>query len=443
MTMSADLKLMDADRAHALARQALKHVTVEDAVVTVYDGRNAVTRFAGDAITQNVDTGGLFLSVSVAQGGRRGAASAATTSPDDIAAAVRRAEEIARLAPPDPEYLPPLGPQAYGTPPAAAFDEATNDLSPEVRARQVQKIVAGARAAGLSASGTVESGGGAQAIATSRGLFAFFRNTSAAAGCTLTGRDSTGWARTAAPDMSGIDADALVADAVRQARLGAAPRALAPGRYTTILLPPAVGAIVGPVVEGVSARGAEEGVTFLTGKVGQKLVGSNITLRSEPFHPLMPDTPFDGGGVPVAAQTWIDRGVFQRLSYDRFRAKKAGVAPNPLSSSLLLEGTDKSIEDLIKGTERGVLLTHFWYVRAIKPKETTQTGMTRDSLFWIEDGKIAYGLKHMRWNESSLRVLSNVLDLSRPRPAVDAELGLCLMPAVKVADFNFVSGTDF
>ena len=441
--MAASQKLMSADEAHALARQALRHVTVEDAVVTLYDGRSAVTRFAGDAITQNIDTGGRFLSVSVAQGGRVGSASAATTSPDDIAAAVRRAEEIARLAPPDPEYLPPLGPQTYGTPPRSAFDEATNSLSPEVRAEQVRKFVAGARKAGLSASGTVESSGGMQAIATSRGLFASFQGTSAAAGCTLTGKDSTGWARTAAPSMSGIDTDALVADAVRQARLGAAPLALAPGRYTTILLPPAVGSIVGPVAYGLSARGAEEGVTFLAGKVGQKLVGSNITLRSEPFHPLMPDTPFNGSGVPVGVQTWIDKGVFQHLSYDRFRAKKAGVTPNPLSSSLLLEGTDKSVEDLIKGTERGVLLTHFWYVRTIKPEETTQTGMTRDSLFWIEDGKIAYGLKHMRWNESSLRVLSNVLDLSRPRPAVDTELGLCLMPALKVADFNFVSGTEF
>ena len=320
---------MTREQAQALTEKTLKLVTADDATVSLSDSDSAVTRYAGSAITQNVATRALALTVSVAYGGRRGMASAATLDPADIETAVRRAEAIAKLAPPDPEYLPPLGPQAYAPAPATIYDPDTAALTPEARAKQVATIVGHARKAGMTAAGTIESSQGATAFATSKGLFAYQAGTQALVGCTTTAKDSTGWARDSGPALALLNPDALAEDAIRQARLTAAPRALAPGRYTTILLPAAVGYVLSPILQGLSARETDEGVTFLSGKVGQKLVGDNVTLRAEPGNPRIPDQPFDGEGVPLTTQTLIDRGVFRTLQYDRFTAKKHGVAPNP------------------------------------------------------------------------------------------------------------------
>ena len=434
--------LMTRTEAQTLAEKTLKLVTADDATVSIGDGRSATTRYANNAITQNVVTGGKSLTVTVAFGRQRGSASAATLEPDAIAEAVRRAERIARLAPPDPEYLPPLGPQIY--PLVRAYHEGTARLTPVERARRVLAVTERAKRAGFQAAGTVESGESATAIATSKGLFAYHRETNALVGCTITAKNSNGWARDAAPDMTLLDPTALADDAITQARVAAHPQTLAPGRYTTILMPAAVGYFVGPLIGGLDARTTGEGLTYLSGKVGQKLVSDKITLRSEPGSRRVPGTPFDGSGVPTRAKTWIDKGVIGReLLYDRFTAQKAGVTPVPFPGALILDGTEKSATDLVKSTERGVLITHVWYVRSIKADETLQTGMTRDALFWIEDGKIKHGLKHMRWNESALGVFSRVLDLSRPLPNVDSETSLTLLPALKVADFHFVSGTEF
>jgi predicted Zn-dependent protease len=135
---------------------------------------------------------------------------------------------------------------------------------------------------------------------------------------------------------------------------------------------------------------------------------------------------------------WIDRGVVKNLAYGRYWARRKGVAPTPNpAQGLIIEGEDHSVEDLIRSTERGLLVTHFFYIRFVNPQTIQLTGLTRDGLFLIEKGRVAYPVMNFRWNESPANALANVEMLSRPQ-----RVGGSILPAMKVRDFNFTSLSD-
>lgn len=437
------MAFIDRDAAQKLTADLLKKKKAPDVSVRIDYENSAVSRFANNAITQNTQVEATNISVDCAFENRKGAATTTTLTPEALEDALRRAEELARVAPPDPEYVSPLGPQSFLTPPSYFMQTAR--LSPEERARRVLVITQKAAQAKVRASGTVENGQLASVLATSAGLFGYDQRTNGLIGTTMTAPDSSGWARNAAPDIRLLDPAQLADAAIEQTRIGSNPKDLPAGQYTAILAPAAVGQLLWFMFFLMDGRNTLDGITFLSGgKLGQKLVPDFVTLKSDPLDLRVPGIAIGQEGIPQRAVNWVDRGVFQEVRWDRYTAQKNKRTPTAFPGNLLMGGDEsKSLEDLVKSTERGVFVTHVWYVRYVKPTDTLVTGLTRDGTFLIENGKLAGGVKNLRFNESVLGILQRTVGMSRAETAVDNEAPPSRFPGLKVQDFNFVSATQF
>ncbi len=433
--------LLSKDQARRVAETVLDLISADDAVFNLDHRQRGTTRFSNNAIAQGMHQDRMTASLTVAFGNRLGTASVDSTDDDDLRKLVHRAEEIARLTPPDPEHLPSLGPQEYPT--VDAFFEPTARFTEEDAARTVRGIIGPASAAGFRASGTVETLVAATTVATRNGLFAYHRGTKAEIGCTVTAADSSGWARDTAADCSRIDSARLVATAIDLARRSAAPEAIPPGRYTVLFMPPAAARLALPAVGNANARLTLEGLTYLSGRVGAKLAGDDITLYSDPGSPDIPCAPFDDDGVPRDRMTWVDQGIFSGMMWDRWTAHANGVLPVPWPGNLCMDGTDTPLENLIAGIDRGLLVTHVWYVRSVKMDQTLVTGMTRDGTFRIEGGKVVGPVRNLRFNDTSLGLLQRTVAIGRPERCISQETLPSLFPPLVVEGWNFVGVTEF
>jgi predicted Zn-dependent protease len=264
----------------------------------------------------------------------------------------------------------------------------------------------------------------------------------------------SGWACSDGDSFADIDARRVGAVATEKAMKSRNPVAIEPGRYTTILEPTAVGNLVQLIAGAFNARAADEGRSFMSkpgggNKLGMKVVDERVTLSSDPFDPMSPGSPFTGEGLPAQPVTWIDKGVVKTLAYDRYWAQKTGNQPTGaggFGGGLRMSGGDKSLEELIASTERGLLVTRLWYIRPVDPRTILYTGLTRDGTFLIENGKITKAVKNLRWNESPIFVLNNLVDMGRPVRVSASEDGspgaTVIMPPIKARDFNFTSLSD-
>lgn len=218
-----------------------------------------------------------------------------------------------------------------------------------------------------------------------------------------------------------------------------------PGRYTVILEPQAVGDLVQLIGFYADARAADEGRSPFTkpgggNKAGEKIVDTRVTIVSDPADPDLLAQPFDGEGLPLGRQTWIENGVLKQLVYGRFWAKKQGKTPTGFPGSIKMLGGTSSLEDMIASTPRGILVTRLWYLREVDPRTLLYTGLTRDGTFLIENGKIVRAVRNLRFNESPLFMLNNLEALGRPVRLGGTEAGgAVVMPPIKVRDFNFTS----
>jgi predicted Zn-dependent protease len=390
------------------------------------------------------------VTVTATLGRRR--ASSSTNVLDDAALkrTVDLAITLARLAPEDPELMPELGPQTYET--VNAFIDRTVDLDPETRADAVKRAVEGARESGkaageIFAAGFLEANGRVIAVATSNGLFAYHRTTDVDFSVTARTPDGTGsgWARAGARDWNRIDTAGIGRIAAQKAVASRNPQAIEPGLYTAVLEPQAVNDLVPLLAGALNARNADEGRSPFSkagggNRIGEKVADERVTLYSDPADPTLLGRPFDDEGLPVRRLVWIEKGVLRNLAYSRFWAQKQGARPTGGVNlgGLALSGGSKSTEELIAGCERGILVTHFFYIRALDARTVLQTGLTRDGAFLIEKGTITRALKNFRWNESPLLMLNRLEDIGRPEPTAAGRM----MPALRVRDFNFTSLSD-
>lgn len=420
--------------------------TADETEAHVSSYRNSLTRFAESHIHQNVSEDNFYLSVTAVVGKRMGDASTNKLDDKSIEKAIHDSIEIARLSPSDNELLPRLGPQTYRE--VKSYDPSIDRLSPISRAQAVAEAVGICEKNGLRAAGAFSDRSSSGMLATSRGLFAFHQSSGIDFGITALSDDSSGWASRSSHRSEDIDPGFLGEIAADKSLKSHNPKEVPTGKYTVILEPAAAADLIAFMSGGFNALAVDEGRSFLTGKLGQKIVGEQINLVSDPYHPLHQDRPFDGDGVPTKSVVLIENGVASNLVYDRLTAKKHGVEPTghgaggrnaygAYPSCIAMKGGTASLEDMIAAVDRGILVTRFWYMNYVDPMKVIVTGMTRDGTFWIENGKIAYGIKNFRFNQSVLDMLSNVEMMSEP---VLAE-GI-VVPAMKVKDFNFTSGTD-
>jgi predicted Zn-dependent protease len=266
--------------------------------------------------------------------------------------------------------------------------------------------------------------------------------------------DSSGWAKASACDCRDMNPLELALSAARKAAESAAPRELPPGRYTVILEPAAVLDLAGQMFGDFSATAIRDGRSFLNDRIGDRVFGANIEIRDDVYHPLQSGAPFDAEGVPRQPLTLVEGGVVKEIAYSRQAAALAGVAPTghgfPLPNELgeapgniVIAGGDRTVEQMIASTERGILVTRLWYIREVDPYRKVFTGMTRDGTFLVEGGRVAAGVRNFRFNQSLIEMLSSVEALSQPVRTSGEESPDMVVPAMKIRDFHFTEVTRF
>jgi predicted Zn-dependent protease len=458
--------------------------TADEVEVLFSGGRFALTRFANNTIHQNVAEENSVLSVRTAFGQRTARASTNKFDEESLRQVVRASESLAKVQQPDPDLLPmPDAREAEGRTlrlgsgqagespvptqvvPSRCFDR-TAAITPEQRAEGVSKIVGVAERHKLTTAGVFSAADSFEGIFNSRGLARWHRQTLAEISVTMLGADSSGWQKANSPDVGNINAAALAEVAAQKAMESAHPREIPAGRYTVILEPAAALDLVGFMFWDCSGTAILDRKSFLTGRMGTKLFGDNISIWDDVQHPLQTGSPFDGEGMRRQRVGLVENGVVKRVVYARATAErmrrseyrdKAGpiettghgfALPNemgemPLNIVFARPRDPQSVEQMIASTERGVLVTRLWYVREVDPYEKILTGMTRDGTFLVENGRVAGGVRNLRFNESLIHLLSNVEAMSTPVRSCGEESFDMVVPAMKVKEFNFTEVTKF
>jgi predicted Zn-dependent protease len=357
---------------------------------------------------------------------------------------LKQAEGIARVSPDDPEFLPPLEPQKF-----QALDTSRPDTlvaGPGRRRALVGESVDQCQSKGLKAAGIVASSTMNVGIAASTGLFAHEQRTDSRFSLTVQAGDATGWTAAWHRSIDHLKVSDRTRVAIEKATSGKNPEEILPGRYTVILEPPAVAGVLSWLMWMLDAKSYDKGTSPFTGKLNQAIVDHRLTLRNRPSHPDLLGEGFTNEGLPVNEITWIESGVLKHLDYDRFTARQHAVVTIPTLESPCLAGDTSAcadVNELIRQTTRGILVTNFWYIRPVNPTDLTLTGMTRDGTFLIEEGQITRAIRNFRFHDSPLRVFNQIEAFTTPQEATSSETGKLLVPAMKIRDFNFSSVTKF
>jgi len=429
-----------------------KSTGAEETEVHIDETADSLTRFANNAIHQNVAEHGLNVSIRTVADGRTARATTNRVDEDSLRTAIEASLSLAHSQPKDPRLLPLPTKQRYRK--INRFAKDTAALTPEERARAVRKacdlaIQNGQVAAGIFASGLQQS-----AMGNSRGLFAAYRETHAEFSITMQQSPAASWAKANAASVRAFDPQKLAQRAAEKAHLAVDAKELPPGRYTVILEPAAVLDLVGFLFYDFAATALEDKRSCLNGRMGQQLFGKNITIVDDAYHPLQLGAPFDGEGIPREKVLLVDRGVPKNLVYSRRSAKSANKKPTghgfalpneygEAPMNLVFSGGDSPLEKMIASTNRGLLVTRLWYIREVDPYEKVMTGMTRDGLFLVENGKVTTAVRNFRFNQSILELLRNVELLGPAVRATGEEAFEMVVPAMKVREFHFSEVTKF
>ena len=439
-------------QAEQIFDRVLKYSTAEETEVMITSSNFALTRFANNIIHQNVSEESTVVSIRVVTEGRM---ARATTNKSDEKSTRQTCEDVlalARLQPPDAQLLPMPGPQTYRA--VNRYFAETAELSPATRAATVAGVIKLAEKNKLTAAGIFSSGSSAYGLFNSRGLSAFHEETLSEFSITMLGPDGSGWAKKTSPYWPEVEPLELAERAAQKALQSQNPREIAPGKYTVILEPAAVLDLLGFLVLDFSGLAVHEKRSCLTDRVGEKVFGDNISLRDDVFHPSQTGAPFDGEGIPRQRVNIVKKGAVKSLVYARQTAHKLGTQPTghgfPLPNeygeaplNIVMEGARSSIEDMVKSTPKGLLVTRFWYIREVDPYQKILTGMTRDGTFWVEDGLVKHGVKNLRFNQSIVEMLRQVEMLGQPQRTAGEESFEMVVPSMKIREFNFSSLTKY
>ena len=443
---------LTASELERIAERVLKLSDADETEVDVSAGTDALTRFANNTIHQNVAEQTLGISVRAVVDGRTARATTNKTDDESLRRVVASAISLARNEPENPDLLPMLGKQKYQK--VSRYFSATANATPNDRAKAVARVCKMAEKSKQTAAGIFASGGSQSVMANSKGLFASYEQTRAEFSVTMLEKNSSGWAKANSPDIRTIDPEELAESASQKAAQSREPREIEPGHYTTILPPAAVLDLVGFLFYDFAGTAVLDKRSCFTGRVGKKVMGENITLWDDAYHPLQTGPPHDGEGLPRQKVLLVDRGVVKNLVYARATAKKMKAKPTGHGFSLpneygeapmnlVFAGGDKSTDEMIRTTERGILVTRLWYIREVDPYEKILTGMTRDGTFLVENGKIAGGIRNFRFNQSIIEMLSNVEMLGPSVRAAGEESFEMVVPSMKVRNFHFSEVTKF
>ncbi|AMJ66397.1 TldD/PmbA family protein [Hymenobacter sp. PAMC 26628] len=431
--------------AQALLKQVLGYSTADECEASLNGRTSGNIRYARNGVSTAGAQDTISLAVEARFGKRSGVATCNEFDEATLRRCVQRAEEIARLAPESPEYVPLLGPQTYLQPPSAA----PTVLAPAARAQAAADSINLCVAKNLTAAGFLDGGTSFVAKRNNKGLDAYQQSTNTDFSVTVRTADGrgSGYAIADVTDAAKLNTKALTQRAADKAAGSLNAKAIEPGKYTVILEPAALMAgddlsLLGGLLYGMGAREADEGRSFLTKKgggnrKGEKLFDDKVTIYSDPMNAEVPGNAFDGDGLPTQRMSWVEKGVVKNMLYSRYWAQKNNVPATAFPSGFIMSGGTQSTAELIKGTAKGILITRLWYIREVDPQTLLYTGLTRDGTFYIENGAIKFPIKNMRFNESPIIMLNNLEAIGRPQ-----RLAGCLVPPLKIRDFTFTSLSD-
>ncbi|MBA2356151.1 MAG: TldD/PmbA family protein [Acidobacteria bacterium] len=437
----------------AITDKILNMAKADGVEVEFQGGERSATRYANSSITANLIEHDQQVQITVYYGQK--SASTVTHQFDDasLTTAIDEAQALARRKPDNPEAMPLVKPPQTYVPVEAVMDR-TVDFGPAERAAMVKQSLDLCEKKGVVGAGYIPKLHWTQATANSEGLFSYFRFAEASFILTCRTPDGTGsgWAgQTGLKDVSQIDPVAITETAADKALKSQKPRAIEPGDYTVILESRPAARFLSLLLSSMDARAAEEGRSFMSGpergstKVGQKLFGDNVTIRSVINDPTLRQSPVGEDGLAAQDVTWVEKGVVKNLYYSRYWGQKQGkpaTGTNP-GQSVVMDGGTMSVEEMIKSTKRGLLVSFFWYMRPVEAMSILYTGMTRDGLFLIENGEVTTPVQNFRWNESPVVGLNNITALGPAQPMHTGEAydqpGTAMIPAMRIEDFTMTS----
>ena len=439
-------------QARAICEKVIELSKADECVVNFNGGRAGNIRYALNEVSTSGIVDDANLAVQVAFGKRVGITTTNAFDDASLEAAVRRAEELAKLAPENPEFMPAIEKQSYTA--TKTLIDATAGITPEYRAQVAADCIEPCRKENLVAAGFFTNNDGFTATANSKGNFGYARNADMDFTCTVRTADDrgSGWVAKNLADVTQFDAKKEIQVAIEKAKKSVDAKALEPGKYTVILEPAAAAGLVAFMMFGFDARQADEGRSFMTKKgggnrIGDKVFDERVTMYGDPNHAIVPALPWDGDGLARGRVPIVTKGVVDYLNYSRYWAQQQKKPVVALPGNVIMEGGDKSTDELVKGTKRGILVTRTWYIRLVDPQTMLLTGLTRDGTFYIEDGEVKYPIKNFRFNESPVIMLNNVEEFGKPE-RIDAAGGVggqgfvMMIPPMKIRDFTFTSLSD-
>ena len=405
-------------------------------------------RYARNTVSTSGQESDLILIVQSTFGKRTGTATINEFDNASLEKVVRRSEELAKLAPENEEFMPLFGQQKYAE--ANTYFDSTANVTPEDRAQAAFDSIDPSKKSKLIAAGFLEDEVLMSAIMNSKGLFAYNTSTNVDFSVTIRTEDGkgSGWSSGNYSDVKLLDTAKLSSIAIRKSKGSADAKEMEPGKYTVILEPAASVDLLQNMMRAFDQRSADEGRSFLSNKVakgeegpknklGQKMFDERVHIYSDPQHSIAPSAPFAGNGYPLNKIDWIKDGTIQNMPNSPYWAKHTKSEYIPANRNIIMSGGDQSLEDMIKNTRRGVLVTRLWYIRSLDPQTLLYTGLTRDGTFYIENGKIKYPIKNFRFNESPIIMLNNIEALGEPQ-RIDGSM----IPPMKIRDFTFSSLSD-
>jgi PmbA protein len=443
------MSLLGERETRRIADRVLEMTAADEAEVLVYSGTSALTRFANSYIHQNVEETDVWLNVRAVLGKKIGVASTDLLTDDGLRAVAERAVALARLQADNDDFVSMPGPTKVT--PVDAYVERTAAFSPDQRADGVSRVCESARAVGLTAAGAFATSESETAVANTLGISAYHRGTFSDFSTVVMGETSSGFAQKMSLDAGEIDGDAIAAEAIERCRMGADPAALEPGTYDVVLEEYAVQDIMDYFAYlSFGAQAFLEKRSFMSGRLGERLMGENISIWDDGLSTDGLPAPFDAEGVGKRRVEIIEAGVARGVVWDTYygtqagqestgHALPAGNTEGPLPGNLFLAPGTATRDDLIASTRRGILVTRFWYTRPVHPLTVVMTGMTRDGTFLIENGRVSRPVRNLRFTQSYLEAMNRVEAIGRETKL----LGGCRVPALKINGWQFTGATEF
>ncbi len=443
--------LLTEQESKRICQKLLGLTKADDAEVRVGSEDFSHLRFAANGFTTSGRRENATASVTVWIDKKRGSAAANDLDDASLKTAVEQAERLARISPVDREYLPTLGQQSYRA--SRDYVEATVNVSLSGRARAIDEIIRACEKELVIGAGFHHANGTSSSFATKHGNFHYQRSSLVSLSVTARTPDggSSGFFLRNHFDVAKLDTARIGREAIQKALDSRNPRTLEPGIYSVILEAQAADDLIR---FNFDARSADEGRSPYSApggrtRLGERIFDERLNVYSDPWHPELPGSASAEDGLPAQRIHFVRKGVVENLQYSRYWAKEKGKEPTPGPVNTIVESSAPavSVNEMIKSTDRGLLVSRFWYIRSVDPRTALFTGLTRDGVWFIEKGKIEYPVRNFRFNQSILELLApgNVEMIGAPERVSGSETqgrGASLTPALKVKQFHFTSQSE-